>query len=379
MSASRTTSYSCHTGGLPPTEFYHHTFSYSTLTDPAPTPGATTPPALGTTNASFGATDVWQGAGLQSAGFSNIESDTVNGTALIGAGPIACEAIGHLVGGGSTSLSIPVPLPSYFPTNNEDKIGRAFVDLNGDGLPDLVDVGQTNQLLDLGQSNGLFINNFSNHPNSNSGSQSFVDAQTAFPSLNLFPPNNGLLGHSSLNSNSFQFGAHFAFEIGHLSREEVWSSESTDTLLADIDGDGFVDLVTPGGVLMNRQGTGFATNEQDSWGIPPSQNILPASVQTQIANTYVRTDPVMEWVAPMTGHVTVSCAARRLPPARRPDDDGVTVSLQAYRTAAGRIVRQLGDDVDGPHVRARYRTRPATQPAIPPRQRGAEMAGTACS
>lgn len=324
------------TPGGSPTEFYHHSFSYSTLNDPSPAPGATTPPTLGTTSSSFGSTDVWQGAGLKNNGFSNIESDTINGTGLIGAGPVACEAIGHIVGGGSTSLSIPIPLPSYFPTKNEDKIGRAFVDLNGDGLPDMVDVGQTNQILDLGQPSGVAINNFSNHPSSNNGTKSFVSAQSAFPSLpnlNLFPPNSGLLGHSTRNSHSFQFGAHFAFEIGHLSWEEVWNSDSTDSLLADIDGDGFVDLVTSNGVLMNRQGTGFGTKEQDSWGMPPSQNILPTNLQSQIANTYVRTDPVMEWVAPMTGHVTISGTATKIVSSITSSlEDGVTVSVLAYRS-----------------------------------------------
>ena len=336
-------------GSAPPAELYHHTLTYSTLPDPEPSPG--TQPPLGDLmrETSFSGTTTWStpngSSNVDNFGFSDVESDTVNGTGLIGAGPGLCEEIGHVVGGGSTSLSIPVPLPSYFPTKNEDKVGRAFVDLNGDGLPDIVDVGQTNVSIfpTDGSNPAFFINNHNNFNNSNNGSTSFVSAPNAFPSLpnlSLFPPtnafNNGILGHSGRTSHSFQFGAHFAFEIGHVTWEEVFDSESTDQLLADIDGDGFVDLVSSGGVLMNRQGTGFATNEQDSWGMPPSQNILPASLQTQINNTYVRTDPVMEWVAPITGHVTIMGTAQKIVDSVTSSlDDGVTVSLMAYRSGLG--------------------------------------------
>ena len=336
------------TGGGTPTEFYHHTFSYSTLTDPAPTPGAPTPPTLGTTNASFGATNVWKGATLENAGFSNIESDTVNGTALIGAGPVACEAIGHIVGGGSTSLSIPLPLPSYFPTTNEDKTGRAFVDLNGDGLPDLVDVGQTNQIAALGQPSGVFINNFSNHPNSTVGSQSFVDAHTAFPNLNLFPPNSGLLGHAKLSSHSFQFGAHFAFEIGHLSREEVWSSQSTDSLLADIDGDGFVDSGDPRRRL--DEPTGHRLRHERTGQLGHAAITEHPAVESADANhQYLRADRPCHGVGRTDdgarlglGHRAENLQQLHQPLRRRGHGlvDGLSQQWQP--------VRQLGGHVDGP-------------------------------
>src|SRR6185312_15018383 len=233
-------------GNGTPTEFYHHTFAYSTMGEEG---------TIETPNASFEKPQAWpttaRNTNLISNGFSSTTSNTVNGTEAVGAGPIGCDLF-HVVVGGSVSSAIPVSLPSYFPTMNDDRTQRGFVDVNGDGLPDLVDAGGDD-------SPTVLLNGGNVTLNSPLGFPSFVP----WTGAQSFAPPGGLAGHSTRSSLSFQTGAHELFETARATFEEVWSSESTDEVLADIDGDGFVDFLTPGKALMNRPGAGFT--DQASW------------------------------------------------------------------------------------------------------------------
>src|SRR5262249_16827901 len=101
-------------------EFYRHTFNYNIVLrnqttghvgfdPPAPWPGA--------------------GSGL---GMSEGESDSVNGK-LAGGGSFAGCDFFHTVVGGSTSISVPIPLPSNLAdkNNNRDIANRQLIDVNG--------------------------------------------------------------------------------------------------------------------------------------------------------------------------------------------------------------------------------------------------------
>ena len=111
-------------------DFYRHTFEYMNL-------NANT----------FDAPVEWTGSVPNNAGLSRAESATMNGTAMAGWGPGGCGAF-HGVTGGSTSLSLPIPLPDSIPNRNDDVAYRGLIDVNGDGLPDLV--GDTGVLLNRG-------------------------------------------------------------------------------------------------------------------------------------------------------------------------------------------------------------------------------------
>jgi RHS repeat-associated protein len=298
-----------------PVEFYRHTFSYVTLPN---FPLRNVP--------GFGQPRVWGDVGSADGGFSNTQSDSVNGTSFVGWGPGGCEAF-HGVVGGSFSPDSPVPLPSFIPHTNEDTTARGFVDVNGDGLPDFLNGGST------------FLNNASTIFTANPGPL-FLPA----PGFQQ-PP--GAVGHASRSTVSLQAGAHFLAETSRLGLERDWSSNNSDTLLTDINGDGFVDWVSTGGagvVASLNLGRGFpAPTSSTTWAFPGGGilSLLPPDIAAQQKAIFQLTDPTTRWDAPYSGQVLITGAVRKVQQGPADQDDGVTVFIQSFTGTSGARVSTI--------------------------------------
>jgi RHS repeat-associated protein len=180
----------------------------------------------------------------------------------------------------------------------------AFVDSNGDGLPDQLDRGASVSLDQLlGPATGTF-------------------ALTPFPGL-------GSVGHS--NRSGWTAGGHIsAFDV--LGAGVSYSRHSTedDAVLADMEGDGFPDIVRidASGVHVRRN-TGlrsFAAAET-TWGgrsLTGLQFTHPErSAQAKAQGAFFPADPLIRWVAPFTGTVKIDTSLHKA----QAGGDGVAASL----------------------------------------------------
>ena len=129
---------------------------------------------------------------------------------------------------------------------------------------------------------------------------------------------------------TFTAGAHELFEVAHQSFEKTWASSTEDRVLSDIDGDGFVDLLSTGGFLLNK-GSGFSTAA--SWSMPSVSIAVPQDMVNDQKNNFTLTDPVMLWTAPYSGHVRVTGAATKAANVHS-SSDGVKISVLSF-TATG--------------------------------------------
>jgi RHS repeat-associated protein len=293
-------------------EFYRHTFNYSSMN------AAETPQTAG---ASFETPQIW-GQVDSNQGMSATSSESLNGTAMIGAGPIGCELF-HVVAGGAASLDLPIPIPDRFPHDNQDRTIGEFVDVNGDGLPDFIGKGANFQGGGISEGSSHVFLNGGNILIGSSNPQSFVDTSSvALPSSPL--------QHGSDFSVSVTFGAHELFETAHQSFEETWASNTEDKVLADIDGDGFVDLLSNNGSFILNHGQGFSSSAS-SWAMPTVPGMMPQRILDQQKAKYTLTDPTLLWTAPFTGHVRITGAAQKAPNAH-PGSDGVALSIEAFTT-----------------------------------------------
>jgi RHS repeat-associated protein len=294
-----------HDSGVPPSEFYHHSFTYSKLV---------TNPSTG--RPGFGTTETWGSVPNGGPGLANEISGNLSGTLMGGWGPGGC-ALFHGIVGASSSLDLPIPSPGILltqlvtgvsPPNNDATTVRGFVDVNGDGLPDFVGKG------------GTFLNGGGTAfggPNPNS----FVSTSfTAPPSI----------GHANNFSVSLQAGAHELYEAAHQTVEHVWASSHDDQLLADIDGDGFVDYLSPNSFILNNRGTGFS-NSRTWQSLPTGQSFMPASILQEQKDKFTLTDPTLRWIAPFSGHVSITGPAQKAPNTQT-GSDGVVVLVQSYTT-----------------------------------------------
>ena len=104
-------------------EFYRHSFAYSSMKKATSgRPSFEAPSTSGQVN--------------DSQGMGSTSSESLSGTAQIGAGPGGC-ALFHVAAGGSTTIDLPIPVPDQFPHDNQDRGLGDFVDINGDGLAGL--------------------------------------------------------------------------------------------------------------------------------------------------------------------------------------------------------------------------------------------------
>jgi RHS repeat-associated protein len=255
-------------------EFYRHTFDYFTM------------PRQEDGFAGFGDQVAWGSLGSASDATKTFELSG-GGHAFVGGGPPTCEPhagvqVGVNVGFAETEV--------------------AFLDLNGDGLPDRI-----------GKGGGVELNRYD--PASDQG---------GFTATNF--PGTTFLGHNDDRSFDFGGGLHAVFDQAVLGVDWVWSHSEEDRTLLDVNGDGRPDLAsTQAGFRAHlNSGTGF--DAAQAWGgftLGGLDLSLPEQ-EAEVLATFRRTDPIRQLVLPFAGTVTVEGAVTR---AMAGGEDGVEVAL----------------------------------------------------
>jgi len=259
-------------------ELYRHTFSYLHGT------------------AGFGS---WVDWGDLAASVSEKETETFSGGAhsFIGVGDELCvDHAGPQTGSGGGSSTV----------NNQ------FLDVNGDGLPDR-----------LAGDGTVSYNGFS--PDAGGG---------GFAGTGTFP------GTTTLENTDqwfFDYGAglHLAEEQGILGVNWSWNHANDDRAVADVNGDGFPDLIGDGTVLFNS-GTAFqAGTAPFAASAGGGFDLAIPNERRDVLRHFRRSDPLRMLVLPFAGTVRLTGAVERKD--RQPGRDGVTVEIHHN---GGRIWRR---------------------------------------
>jgi RHS repeat-associated protein len=222
----------------------------------------------------------------------------------------------------------------------------AFIDINGDGLPDKVFVSNGSVVYRLNQSGPA-------------GGTRFSD--TVLPVA-------GLSSLGSRGSSMFSFG----FEAYPGPASLIFNTSETftheDSYFADVNGDGLPDFVTPGTVFFNTptlMGPVFVPNDSGATPLPivtgavnPNGLVPDFGASTaQNAQRFPLVDAVRRWFAPYDGTVQITGAAQLR--AGSPLGDGVRVAIQlndaelwSATIAAGDTTPKLPENVSTVPVHA---------------------------
>jgi RHS repeat-associated protein len=191
----------------------------------------------------------------------------------------------------------------------------AFIDINGDGLPDKVFVSNGSVVYRLNQSGPV-------------GGTRFSD--TVFPVAGL-----SSLGGRGASMTSFGFEAYPGAASVIFNTSETFTHE--DSYFADVNGDGLPDFVTPGTVFFNTPtatGPTFVPNDSGATPLPivtgavNPDGLVPdfGASTAQNAQRFPLVDAVRRWLAPYDGTVQITGAARLR--TGSPQGDGVRVAIQ---------------------------------------------------
>ena len=210
-----------------------------------------------------------------------------NLSGFIGLGPISCYPhVGAGMSGGA-----------------EDETGKdAFIDVNGDGLPDIVS----------GNSNAVYLNGFAGS-NRNQGTFTTMCMGTSD------------LSHSTSSSRTLSLGLHFPAEFG-INGSSTTSHSVENLTLADMNGDGLPDLFN---------GEAYYCNNSLARRAPPPPScrsrprrprgmgksalpVFPDDPPGDSGGSTFQTDMMVRWTAPFAGTVQLTAPAKRqttvLPP-----------------------------------------------------------------
>jgi RHS repeat-associated protein len=214
----------------------------------------------------------------------------------------------------------------YGSTSSKSKTKSVMIDVNGDGLPDRVALGADGiARVQFNQGGGRTI-----EPLLPPGDPGAGDRVPTLPLTTL-----GRDSSSSTNK-AFQAGAGIppASIWANVGVSSSWSE--SDQFLLDADGDGRVDVVTSGGILLNQprneQDLGFAWAPRaglEEIATEPSADDADAGAIAD-STKEVPSSPVLEWMAPYQGTVDVSGSlafARALTSAADPRWDGVRLTV----------------------------------------------------
>ena len=267
-------------------ELYQHTFSYfGAETD------AENRPQL------FAEQQTWGSALSDSDGLTRTEDNTFggNGSVGIGIGPFSLTAS---AGGFS----------------GDDEVKRAMIDITGDGVLDQFDDRQSGVFGFLDRDPMILV------PVASGGFSS--------PSSIVNGPRSRQLGHTDRSGwtveGGLNLGGIFGASIGY-----TRTNSTDDHVLADMDGDGFVDLVSiDDGYVQVRRGIGQNQFEASTiaWGaqLPSSELVSSQAARSGVAAEQVHpVDPLIKWVAPIGGTVLVQGSVAKV----EAGGDGVTAQL----------------------------------------------------
>lgn len=204
---------------------------------------------------------------------------------------IASGGLGIAVGLDEVSLGASFGLS----TGGRDELVGMY-DMNGDGLPDQVYA---------------------------SGDQVYALENQWRPGTNpftLFAPSAGALidlpamGHER----RFAWNVGISAGTGPVSASASYRSEATSAsrFLADANGDGFIDYLRAGGVLLGQPSGAdmvFTDTPFDATAaVDPRRDPLLGGIADDLASQLILGDPVTRWVAPFTGHVVVTGTVRKV-------------------------------------------------------------------
>ncbi len=241
-------------------------------------------------------------------------------------------------GGVSVGIYIFSVGASHSSTKSTTKAHTILVDVNGDGLPDRVyltsdggpSTAQFNTVLSdaSGQSQGSFTNTL----------------PAGDPAVGLNPGQipldlGGGYGWGKSTTGSFGILG-IGAKLGSAS-----STSITNAWVADVDGDGYLDVVTPNGVLFGQPRTADSPGfTYDPWKLDNSLE-LPGGIPSGVDDDRRPSDAVLEWIAPYAGTVNVSGSLSLVDqprPAADPAWDGVRLRIyRADQASTGFAVTKL--------------------------------------
>ena len=267
------------------TVFYSHTFDYHRVDRNSD--GA---------YAGFSATESWDTA--SSDVFSRIEETNSNRNRYRGKSFVPHRALskGRLAG--------------YI--NAESDTLSKFQDINGDGLPDLVFKG------------AVHYNQYGNDGSKKFGGHVAVEGLTAL----------------EVESRRTDSGGKAVYVgIGSFSEDRATTVSRSSATLSDINGDGFVDLVSGGGVAYNRL-VDKGKFEAGTWSFTANSDL--STLEQETKNRLHLVDPLRKWVAPFSGDIKISGTVqkRKREDAKysdSPDGDGLILILYREDNEIGRI------------------------------------------
>ena len=231
------------------TVFYSHTFDYHRVDRNSD--GA---------YAGFSATESWDTP--SSDVFSRIEETNSNRNRYRGKSFVPHRALskGRLAG--------------YI--NAESDTLSKFQDINGDGLPDLVFKG------------AVHYNQYGNDGSKKFGGHVAVEGLTAL----------------EVESRRTDSGGKAVYVgIGSFSEDRATTVSRSSATLSDINGDGFVDLVSGGGVAYNRL-VDKGKFEAGTWSFTANSDL--STLEQETKNRLHLVDPLRKWVAPFSGDIKIS-------------------------------------------------------------------------
>jgi RHS repeat-associated protein len=272
-------------------ELYRHTFDYVAMAAADNGDGV----------AGFSAQQAW--GGMDSRKDFTASSHGGGGAhGFVGLGPVGCQPHGGIqIGGGGSESSQSV----------------AFVDMNGDGLPDRITSSgdlDLNQYDPVADTNGSQPGHFTGRRFDNPDPFARTFAHTSEWNLDL--------------------GAGIHAEAGitaALDASWVWSHANEDRMLADIDGDQRPDLVSADGGFAVRHNTGHSF-------LPPSApwtdfgkgwNLSKAGEETEVLSNFHLANPLRQLVLPYSGRVTLTGAIQK----KEATGDGVDVAIYLNGTS----------------------------------------------
>lgn len=258
------------------TELARHRFDYFRMpTTPAGDPDG------------FESTSVW-GRMSPSRDATNRLEIGGGGHVFVGLGPPECDPHGGVQVGASF-------------TDNTTRV--TFLDLNGDGLPDRIDDDGDAELNHYDPASDL----------GGFGGSSFDNTTT--------------LEHGFDLSFDFGAGAHALKDSVQLGVTWVWSNAFEDRTVADVNGDGFPDLVSAFGGLDVRlnDGRGFS-NDTSSWDgfTLDGVDLSNPEQEDEVLDAFKLSDTLRQLTVPYSGRVAIGGAIRKL---RAGGQDGVEVAV----------------------------------------------------